>query len=284
MLKLYFSTPFQTDTEVDQDDFFTGDGVTKTFTLVNKTGTQLAETIQVNALQYRKADGGFTVSGNDFTMASAPAPGAQIIAPGIGYLTLSAFDQDPVSGYVNPRVSETPFWVADIEDITSLQYSAAPTEAGIKFTFTDNDSATVPDSTWVQFAPSLPDGTADTYEADDTPITTTDILAESDLDSGASALDTSITLVDSTGFLGGDYIFINPGEVNAEVTKITDDVIANTVTIYGLQFDHDPGEPVYVCGRQFWVKLTIPLNALGGTPVSLFDLSIDLLAKGTSRV
>ena len=123
-LNFYSGTPFTTNNQVDLIDFYTADGVSATFTLVNKGVSRLGSTIQAGGTEYFQDNGGFTTNSGagTFTLASTPVVGTQIVAPGVNQATVNAFDQDNVVGVASPRVQSIPLWIVDTSTINNYKY------------------------------------------------------------------------------------------------------------------------------------------------------------------
>ena len=284
-LRLYLEEDFNLASVVDKVDTFTGNGSTSTFTLVNKTGASLGSTVQVEGTQYLQYTGGFTKSGNDVTLSAAPADGSQMVFPGVTAVTLSAFDQEGVSGLSTPREAEVAVWLGDISEIHQHKYINMPTDNGIKISITDLISSTGAETSWLQLASADSDGSAATYGATGASLELAGLYAFATMTASAAAAATSV-IVDATsgGFQAGDYIIIAPGESNQEIRKVSSVVNSTTLGLStSLDFTHSSGEYIFTCGRKFWVKLTIPLDGASNEAVNFYDIVLELLARVRAR-
>lgn len=273
-------------TVFDAIDLFTGDGVTTAFSFVNKTSSQVGGTIQAGATQYFRFNGGFVVSGSQVTLSSAPPPAAQGIIPGVSGLVMSAYDQDDVTGVTNPRIDEASFILGDVDDIGYFQYEPKPGDTGIQLVFVDNASNIGASLAWVQLACSDPTtGLALTYSATGQSLYTPSIMQVGSIWASSTASASSIYVDTASGFINGDYIIINLGNATSEVRKITAvNGAGQILSITGnTNFPHYVGETVYTCGRLFWAKLTVPLDANDGEAVNLYDISLRRSCKKTQR-
>lgn len=277
-LRRYINTPFNAATEVHLIDQATGDGTTSTWTLANKTGLQLGASVQVDGDLHPRFTGAATVDGNDVSLLSAPPLSAQIIFPGSGAIKLNASDQNDALG----RVVEKAVYIADISTIQFYEYSAYPGDSGIKLQFSHLITADPSAASWFQLAPALADGTAGTYGAAGDPLYTGDISA-SDVLTGATSIGaTSLNVVDGSQFTAGDYIMIAYGTADQEVVKITS-IASNTLTVVGCTYAHSISDTVLTCGRKFWIKMTIPLNATSGLARNLYGTPLMVRARVTTR-
>lgn len=283
-LDIYRDEPFNEGTLVDLVDIFTGDGSTVTFTVSNKTGTRIGSTIQFDNIQYYQYNGGFTKSGNSFTLDSAPPENSQGVVPGITTITISAFDQDDIPGQTTPREAEVALYLVDPTEAALYEYENLPTNSGIALCFSDLITSTGADTTWVQLACSDPStGLALSYLATGECLYTPNIssfgLLASSISSGAS----SFMCDSASDFIDGDYIVINSGNPTQEITKISS-IDETTIYTEELNFAHSAGETIYACGRKFWMKLTIPLDAFEGEAVNDYSLALGLECIRISRL
>lgn len=284
-LRLYLEEDFNLASRVDKVDTFTGDGSTSTFTLVQKSGAALGSTVQVESTQYLQYTGGFTKSGNDVTLSSTPLDGSQMVFPGVTAVTLSAFDQEGVSGLSTPREDEVAVWLGDISEIHQYKYTNMPTDNGIKVSITDLISSTGAETSWLQLASADTDGTAATYGATGASLELAGLYAFATMTASAADAATSV-VVDATsgGFQVGDYVLIAPGESNQEIRKISSIVDSTTLGFStSLDFTHSSGEFIFTCGRKFWVKLTIPEDGASNQAVNFYDICLETLARMRAR-
>lgn len=286
-LHFYYNTPFNAGTQIDPVDTFTGDGSTKTFTLVNKTATRLATTLQTNTTEYFQYTGGFTKNtvSNTFTTQSTVANGLTIVAPGLSGLTAAAFDQDVVDGVTDPRVVEVPFWMADTETIHLYQYLSLPGTDGIEISVLDYLAGVGADVSWCQLAPSSTNGIALTYGATGENLYTGDLTATTILAASSADTATTLSVESASDFTAGDYIIIDIGQSTAEVRQISSiNTLTNVITLAtALQYSHYIGETVFTCGRKFWLKVTIPLNFNNNVPINFYDLALRRRGRAVAR-
>lgn len=286
-LIVYRDAPFFSGTEVDQSDFFTGTGATTAFTLARKGVNRLAGTVQFDGTQYYFYNGGFTKTGTGFVTNTAPALNTQGVAPGQSALLFDQlFDQDDVPGLDTPRVQEIPFYLVDNSEIPLFEYVNIPSLGGIELSFVDMISSVGAQTSWVQLACASPDevGSALTYEATGTPLYTGTISAYGTLDASSAQSATSISVDLASGIGVGDYIMVNGGQPSQEIVKVIGYTAPTTLTTTGQTYDHYSGETVYVCGRKFWAKCTVPLDATDGLAANYFDLSLRTRFAKRSRL
>lgn len=289
-LRCYRDQPFSLTEIVDQVDIYISDG-TPDYTLSNLTNIQVGSTIQFDQTQYYRYNGGFTVSGDTVTLSSAPLSGAQGVIPGLNCLTVNAFDTDDVPGVTNPRVKEIEFYIGNNQDIYLESYEGLPGQPGIQIGFVTLISSGGADNTWLQLACSTQDsdGTAMTYAAATSSIYSLPIDGFALLSStSVSANSTSFIVSGVSGtFLAGDYIRLNPGEVNDETVhliSITEGVSGGTrFETSPLNYSHSSGEPIYDAIRKFWAKLTVPLNATSHTAQNYLSVGLRLIGQTLSR-
>lgn len=286
----YLSESFTSGELIDLVDVFVGNGVTTTFVCVNKSVQRLASTITVGSVQYAQYNGGFTknVSNNSFTLASAPANGTVVVAPGINMLTFPVFDQDNVPGELKPRVNEQPFWLGDPTDINNQYYNNLPQFAGIQISINDLISATGAQTSWCQLACADPTtGLAMTYGATGVALYTAAIQSFGVAFASATAGASSIFCSTASTFLVGDYVTINLGTPSQEIRKVA--LVSNSSGGYiGLtttfDFPHYIGETIFTTGRKFWCKVTAPLDVGGGQAVNFYDEGPRARGRIVSRV
>lgn len=287
-LEFFIDESFTSGSIVDPSDSFTGDGVATTFVLQNKSVQRLSSTIQVEGVQYYQYSGGFTkdIGTNSFTLSSPPPLNSQISAPGITQITVPVFDQNIVPGVSNPRVKEVPIWIGDGSTINNNIYSNLPQYSGIQIAIVDVISSTGAQASWCQFAAAAVNGTALTYGATGAPLYTPPISSFGVLSQNSSAGASSIFCTTASSFTAGDYVYLNIGQANQEVRKINS-ITSSTGRMdlaTALDFSHITGETVITCGRKFWLKVTIPLNAANNQPVNFYDIAISRLGRVISRV
>ena len=277
-IKVYYAEPFDASTEVDVNDTFLGNGATTTFTLSQKTNLKLGSTVQASNVLYYYYNGGFTKSGTyDFTLSSPPGNGTGIVATGLSYLPFRAYDLAVVEGVTNPRVSELPFYIGNVDDIYLNKYIAAAGLSGISLSFVDHVSGdVVADTTWMKLASATQDlaGTAMTYVSGT--MLTTEISAFCTLLCSVSGGATTLvadTIGHANSFVDGDYIVINRGGLNQEVRKFLSNS-GQTMTVSQLTYSHVANETVYACARKFFAKMTVASNSVGNNAENFSNASL----------
>lgn len=276
-LFFYNANTFNGTSQVDPPSFFSGDNVTSTFDVAS--GLRVASTLQYSNVQKFRYTGGFTVDtvANTVTINTVPPAGVQGIVPGITGFVLDAYDQESVSGVTNPLIKEKRCFLANITDPHLYEYLAKVGEPGLQLTILDSISSAGCDQSWLQLASSTPiTGVAMTYAA------TGESLYLPELDGfgvlaastalGASSVSLSYAASGGTWW-PGEYVEINPGQSNAEIRRIATVTVNNSVLTFETAFDftHDVDEPVYACGWDFWMKLTVPINVSLGQANNFID-------------
>ena len=286
-MEFYLDESFTPGSIIDPVDSFTGDGITSTFILVNKSVQRLASTITVDGNQYYQYNGGFTkdISTNSFTLSIIPTLNSQIVAPGITQLVSDVFDQDPVPGIVNPLISEKAFWFGDTADIQNQYYKNLPNLAGIELSLVDLVSSVGAQTAWCQFASADPTtGLAMTYEATGASLYTAPISAFGTLTASAANGASSIMCAEASSFLVGDYLYLNVGSGNQEIRKVATLSASGIGFTTNFDFSHASGETVMTMGRKAWLKVTMPVNATANTATNFYDLALRGLGRIVSRV
>lgn len=289
-IQFFIDESFTVGSALDPLDIFTGDGVTSTFVLVNKSVQRMADTVTVDGNQYYQYNGGFTknVSGNSFTLAAIPPLGSTIVVPGINRLTFPIFDQNDVPGVTDPRVKEIPVWIGDGTTINNDYYINLPQFSGIELSIVDNVSSVGAQSAWCQIACADPTtGLPLTYAATGAAVYTAAIQAFGTASASAVAGASSIFCAAASSFAVGDYVVLNIGSATQEVRKIS--VVSSASGGFlgfttGFDFPHYTSELIFTCGRKFWVKVTIPENAANNQATNFYDLSPRRRGRIVSRV
>lgn len=275
-LRVYNQELFVPAAQVVQPSVYTGDGTTDTYTLQNGiTSVNVADTIQVDLDYFLRALGGFEFPDtNHITISEVPPLNSQILVPGNNAVVFSAFDQVNVTGVTSPaNVKETSFWVADDgTGLTTTIYDSMPGTPGVGILFSNLVTAAGAQISWMQLACADASGNALTYQATGTTLYTGKYSGFTALASACSSLATTLltTTASTPDFVAGDYIRINPGGVTQEDVKITSKV-GNTLTITGTNYAHSAGEFIFMVGRKFFAKLTMPSGILGGSPASFYN-------------
>lgn len=276
-LFFYNDDTFNGSSQVDPPSFFSGNGSETEFDVIS--GLRAGTVLQYSAIQKFRYTGGFTVDtvANTVTINAAPALGAQGIVPGqIGFV-LDAYDQAAVDGITNPLIKEKRAFLANITDPHLYEYLAKDGEIGLELSILDAISSAGCDISWLQLASSAPiTGIALTYAATGVSLFLPEldgfgVLAASTA-IGASSVSLSYAASGGTWW-PGEYVLINPGQSNAEVRRIATVTVNNSVLTFETAFDytHAVDEPVYACGWDFWIKLTVPINVSLGQAQNFLD-------------
>lgn len=275
-LYFYFDEPFSPGTQIDPVDTYTGNGITVTFTLQNKTGTRLSSVLQADTVIYYQFNGGVTKNGNTFTLQSAPPQNSQILAPGVTALTLTAYDQAVVpGGSSTPNIAEIPFYIADISEIHLYKYVNLPQYNGIRVTLVNLVTAAGAQLTWVQLACATAAGTPFTYAPTGQDLFTAPLNTFDTVTISGAAGASSVLVGQASAFYAGDYVIINIGQSTQEIRQIASIPNTNTLVLRSpFDYSHFVSEPVFTCGRKFFMKLTVPINATNNTAVSLRNINI----------
>ena len=287
-LRVYNNDSFTPGNQVVQPSVYTGDGVEDTFELQNNiTSVNVADTVQVDLDYYLRALGGFEFPDTThISISEVPPLNSQILVPGNNAVVFSAFDQVTVTGVDSPaNVDEVPFWVADDgAGLTTTIYDSMPGTPGVGILFTNMVTAAGAQVSWMQLACADASGNALTYQATGATLYTGKYSGFTAMASACSSLATTLltTTASSTDFVAGDYIRINPGGGTQEDVHITAKS-GNTLTVSGTNFAHSAGEFIFVVGRKFWARMTIPVNVLSGAPGSFYNLPITVQATLDSR-
>lgn len=284
-LEFYYDETFSLATDLDPVDSFVGTGADNTFTLTLKTGSELAATITAGNLQYYQFNGGFVKDGNEFTLSSIPLNGSQIVAPGLVALTFSAYDQNEVEGETNPRVSEIPFYLGDVDTIHLYSYTNLPQFSGINISFVDLVTGSGADLTWVQLACSDPStGLALTYAATGVAINTSSLSTYGLVGASTIAGASSLTTTSASSFQTGDYVIVDIGLPTSEIRKIASKTASSITFFTPMDYPHDIGDTVFTMGRKFWARATIPENAANNQAFNFWDLGLRRRCKIISKV
>lgn len=288
-LKIYGNYPFTA--PIGLVDVFAGTGAVSLFNFTNLTAQTVGPTIQFDLVPYTRILGGFsTPTNSSFQLASTPPLNAQGIAPSNIALTFPVFDQAIVPGTPNPtsaNVIDVPFWLADDGNgIVSQEYIPMPGAIGIPLFFQNMVTAAGASVAWTQLACANPDGslTVSNYAATGTTLYTAQYIALTTLSASAASLATTIVVAAASGFYAGDYIFLNPGGGTQETVGVTAiNYGTNTLTITGINYNHFSGENVFMLGRKFWARCTLPVGTLNGSAANYYNLVLSFQAAIASR-
>lgn len=279
-LSRYLGTPFNAGTKVSLIDKFIGDGVNSIFgPLVNKPGTEVGSSVQVDNVLFPRFNGAAIVDGDDIVLSSIPLAGQEILIPGTNHIVFPASDQNDALG----RIYETSAFLADVETIQNFIYKAQPGNSGIKLQFVNKLALDGADASWFQLAPANPDGSVGVYLGAGLPLYTPNIEAADNLASGVLSGASTFDVADGSQFTAGDYVMLDQGQVTQEIVKIAS-ISMNTITIFSsLSFSHSMGAGVLTVGRKFWMKMTVPLNITGGTAMNFYGVTLDTVVRAALR-
>lgn len=286
MPDLYARFPFIPQNKLDLLDTFVGNGVQTGFTLVRKSTTFMAASVQAGTLYYSRYNNGYTINNSStFTFSTAPANGAQIVVPGVSTLVFTGYDQSSVPGVTgSANVIDVPFYLADDgSTIASTTYLAAPGQNGIALFFSNQATAAGAQTSWSQLSCADASGNIIGYAATGTTLYVGEMFGFTTLSASAAAGATTFVVNAASAITTGDYIWVNLGNGTQENVKVTN-VSGSTITIGGFNYDHFAGETVFVTGRKYWARITIPINALGGIPGNLINLGLGYTATQASRL
>lgn len=284
-LEFFYDESFTVASDLSPLDQFVGTGVNNSFTLVHKSGTDLANTITAGSLQSYQFNGGFTKSGNTFILSYTPNFGAQIVAPGLVTLTFDAYDQDKVDGIDNPRVKEKEFYLGDPTTCHTLSYTNLPQFTGIKISFVEAISGAGAALSWVQLACSDPStGLALTYGATGAPVYTGSMSSMGTLSASSGVGASSVFTTTASSFGLGDYVILNIGNGTSEMRKIASKTNSSLTFFTAMDYSHASGEPIFTFGRKFWAKVTVPINAANNQAFNFWNLGLRRQCKIISKV
>lgn len=197
------------------------------------------------------------------------------------------FDQDSIPGLSNPRVLEVPFWLGNADEPDLYSWEIPPTLDGIElYIITLLGSGVGAATSWIQYSAASADvyGTAVSYADPGVSIYTPAINGADNTTGSSVATDTGISITDSSVFVSGDYVKIGSGTANVETVQIVAIPDGTHLTVATTNKPHNPGETVFSCGRKFWIKVTIPTNAVGGVATSLYNIGIGKIYGIKSRL
>lgn len=287
-LKIYTQPVFVPAYEVGRVTWLTGDGVNDTFDIQFGTSVNAADTVQVDLEYFARYLGGLSFpTTTTFQVSEVPAQNSQIVLPSNSYVLQSAYDQVFIEGAPDPaNVSDVTFYVAeDGTGLTTNIYDSLPGEPGIGILLSNLVTAAGAQLSWCQLACADASGNVLTYQATGTTLYTAKYGGFTQLASACNPLATTLltTSASSTLFVPGDYIRLNPGGGNQEDVRITAKS-TNTLTISGTNFAHVAGENVFMVGRQFYWRITLPPDVLEGDPASFINLAIAVENSVESRL
>jgi hypothetical protein len=286
-IKVWFSDPFITSTEVSPMDVGTTSGTD--YTLTNKTTDLLGRTIEYGSTQKDLWNGGYEkIDSTTIRLNEDPPDGLQMAFPGVRGLTFTTYDATSVSGIVTPNVTATTFYVGSLDEIPNYQFVPKAGATAINIFFKDNITGVGPDASWIQIAACDASGVAGVYAATGASFGTPPISASAIVSASGLAGDWTIAINSSgTGddtFRAADFVYINPGQPTSEVVRVVS-VAATSLTLKsGLNSPHATGEPIYVCVRQFSAQETTPEGATGGLAQAFFNMSLEVKADKVQRI
>lgn len=285
-LKFYYTSPFTTGTAILPPDFFVGDNVTDTFSVVNKSIYDVASTIQFSTTQLYQYAGGFTkdVNTSEVTLAEIPPQNTQGIIPGDIALVFSSYDQANVTGVNSStaNVDEQYFYLADVDEINLYGY-VPRSGSGIGISFVDAITSAGASLSWVQLACCDSSGNALTYSATGVTLYTPPLDQFGLVSASANSATLTLGCVAASTFIPGDYIFINFGNATQEIVRFVSST-GNTMTFStSFNYPHYVDETLFACARQFKAKQTTPINATGGVAANYIDLYLSAIASQYRR-
>lgn len=283
-LLFYSGTPFNAATQTTAVDLGVGDGFNTTFPVTNKAGISVGSTVQAGDVEYFRANGGVTISGNNVILSDAPANGVSVVIPGTNSIVFSGFDNDnvPIS---TPRISTQKIYIANVDNIALQQHTALPGSSGIVVSFVDNIQNVGPDLTWLQLASADNNGSMLTPLSTGQSLTLPAISTYSTLASSVLALASSITVTTASGFTPGSYCLINPGQANQEEVFCTN-INYSTNTLYinsQLSYSHTSSENIYHNGWVFYAICTIPSGATNNTAQNYYNIGLSRVCQTSQR-
>jgi hypothetical protein len=240
-------------------------------------------------VEYYQFNGGFTTNSaaSTFTLASTPAAGTQVVAPGITQVIVSAFDQPVVPGVATPLVGQTDCWLCDPSTINNYKYEPFPYYHGIQISVVDLISGGGISTSWIQMASADANGNALTFGATGAPLYLPPLDAQTTLSTTVCAAASTITVANiAQNWFPAQYILINPGGITQEIRQVT---LVNTVSSQlsiqntGFSFGHAAGELIFACGYPFVIQMTVPVNAANNTPVNLYNLGLQRFCAVSAR-
>lgn len=271
-LRIFNNLPLGNATVTDPYVILTGDGTT-TFYLGAGNGAYVGNDVLINSVVVEKGFG-FTVSGDYITFTTAPANGATIVIPGIGYVPLSCTDT------TGTNVATTMVYLADYDQIYQYTYGPTPPNSTILLAPYNFTSGSGSQTSWFQL--SLADGNNNPigYTAAGGTLAVPSITAQDKLQAANSGA--NITVATGSNFSSGYLLLMNPGAPNAEIVTVVS-VASNTLTTTGFNFTHAANEPVYHCGFPVLVKATVPNNAAGHVPTALMNCGLRRTYRASFR-
>jgi hypothetical protein len=280
LLKRYVNTPFNAGTEVFSVQTFIGDALTTTFALDTDilTGLQVGAAVQVETTIKPRATGASTVSGDNVIIDTAPGVGQGIVVPGSSAIVIPCSDQNDALG----RTILFPLYMADVETIQFYSYKKVPGETGILLEFKNLLlSGAGAQESWFTLAAADPVTGAN--QSFSSVLSTPDLKGQSYVDGAHLVGDDELVVEDGSVFVEGDFLMIDQGQVNQEVVKITS-ISGNTIQVPGeLAQNHSDGALVLACGRKFWGRIIVPLNAAGGIPRNLYNITLETYVMAVAR-
>lgn len=285
-LGFYNGTPFAVSNKVTENDYYVSNGVTTTYTLVNKSAAALGSTIQAGNVEYYQFNGGFTVNtgANTFTLSTAPPLGTQIVAPGSIQAVVAAFDQPSVLGVVNPQTASIPLWIIDKTTINNYRYDPLPTYAGLQISVVNLITGCNAIPGWFRLASADASGNSLTYGATGAPLYLPGIIGQGTLTAPATASQSVLTVSSTAGFWPGGYVSVNIGASSVEDLHVIA-ISGNNLILdpTGVTYAHASGELIFATGFKFFLQVSIPENANNNTAVNLYNCALQRLGAIRAR-
>ena len=289
-LTSFFATPCNLASIADYTDWYVSDGVTTTYTLVNKIAARMSGVVQAGSVFYSANLGQMTIDrvNNKFTLNSAPPTGTIIIAPGVNAISAWAYNTPAVEADPSPQVKNFPFYVAP--EITSAiqyyTYQSYPGASAIGLSLVDLDPTSGAQLSWLNWCPANPDGTPGTYVPGSTSLNVPDLNAQ-DVFTGSQVQvnDTEITVSNGGQFASsvGGYLILEPGTSQEEQVKLTAQN-GNILTITPAGWTHNPGAYLYDFARKYYIETDFSTIPSGTAPVNLNNIVINISGAAVSRI
>ena len=291
-LTSFFATPCNLASVADYTDWYVSDGLTTTYTLVNKLAVRMSGVVQAGSVFYSTNLGQLTIDtvNNQFTLNSAPPAGTIIIAPGVNAISAWAFNTAAVEGDPSPQVKNFPFYIAP-ETTTAIRqytYQAYPGSSGIGLGLVDLDPTSGAQLEWLTWCPANPDGTPGTFVPASTSLVVPDLYAQTNFAGPQVQVnDTTFQVTPLTGDLFapsvGGYLILDPGTASEEQVKLTGQT-GDLLTITPAGFTHETGGYIYDFARKYYVQTDFSSIPTGTAPVNLNNIVININGAAISRI
>ena len=265
------------------------------YPLTNNIFSGLLGTAQAEANNFYKesnptGSNSMSSSGSSTAVLSpAPTTGSNLVFPGQNPGVLQAYDE----GSPSQMIATGTFWVGDITDIASYQYSTPNVSGatGMLVSFINRiNSTAVALPSWFQFAAMVSDMAIGGYLSAGTTYPATPVTAKGTLTVQAVNGNTSLTvsgwapavttqpqlLMLGTG-VNQEFVYLNSWSGGGPYTLTLS-------SLTPVQNTHVVGDVVYAIASGFGIKMTIPSGISGGTPVDWFNCSLDCQYQQGNRI